>query len=221
MRHIDREATILELVARKRVLHLGAVGHDGTAEGDPERRYQDSLHGKIERVAAGVIGVDTNSGVISEYVQAGVSTMLVGDVEQLGTLDLEGPFDVILSGNVIEHLSNPGRMLDGMQALSHPGTTILVTTPHAFGLAQYVRYVLGRFRESPDHVATFNGPALANLIQRHGFRVISVDTCHDHRVGMRPRQRLVRLFLRWFPHLGRTLLLRAELAPSRETAAHG
>lgn len=213
MHHIDREATILELAAGSRVLHLGCVGHDFERDDEPGRRYEQSLHAKIEGVATEVVGVDTNAEAIGEYERAGVATsMVVGNVERLEALELGGPFDVIVSGNVIEHLSNPGGMLDGMRALSHPGTTVLITTPHAFALSQYLRHARGRFQESDDHVMTFNGPSLANLVGRHGFRVVSVDTGHGPD-GARPRLRLrlIRAFLRRFPRFGRTLLVQAEL----------
>lgn len=216
MRHIDREATILELAAGKRVLHLGCVGHDFAEERDPARRYARSLHAKIERVAAGIVGVDMNAEAIAEYEQAGVAaTMVVGDVEELDSLGLGQPFDVIVSGNVIEHLSHPGRMLDGMRALSHPGTKILVTTPHAFGLPTYQRHVRGRFQEAGDHVMTFNGGALKNLVERHGFRVTSVDTAslYDDPEGLKLRVKvgLIRRLLGRFPHLGQTLIVQARL----------
>ncbi|MBT5772914.1 MAG: class I SAM-dependent methyltransferase [Dehalococcoidia bacterium] len=216
MRHIDREATILELAAGKRVLHLGCVGHDFAEETDPVRRYARSLHAKIEGVASEVVGVDMNAEALAQYEQAGVAAkMIVGNVEQLETLELGDAFDVIVSGNVIEHLSHPGMMVDGMRALSHPGTTVLVTTPHAFGLPQYVRYVRGRFQESDDHMMTFNGPSLANLVERHGFRVVSIDTSNPYGppkgLKRRLKFRLVRAFLGRFPHLGRTLVVHAEL----------
>jgi len=196
------------------VLHLGCVGHEYVACDDPARRYKRSMHAKIAGVATEVVGVDTNEEAIAEYERAGLATgMVVGNVEELEALDLGGPFDVIVSGNVIEHLSHPGRMLDRMRALSHPGTMILVTTPHAFGLPTYQRHVRGRFRESTDHVMTFNGGTLKNLVERHGFRVTSVDTGsrYDEPSGLKLRVKvgLIRQLLGRFPHLGQTLIVQA------------
>ena len=219
MRHIDREAEILALAAGKRVLHLGCVGHDFAEETDPVRRYARSLHAKIERVASEVVGVDMNAEALEQYEQAGVTAkMVVGNVEQLGSIELGEAFDVIVSGNVIEHLSHPGMMVDGMLALSHPGTAVMVTTPHAFGLPQYTRYVRGRFQESGDHMMTFNGPSLANLMERHGFRVTSIDTSSLYGRGeglkLRVKFGIIRWLLGRFPHLGPTLVVRAEVASS-------
>jgi hypothetical protein len=148
MRHIDREATILGLAAGRRVLHLGAVGYHARKDGDRASRYPETLHAKIGRVASELVGVDTNVEAVEIYDRAGLdSGIVIGSVEELGSLDLGGAFDVIVSGNVIEHLSNPGRMLDGMRELSHRGTDVLVTTPHALGLRQYLGHVRGRLRE--------------------------------------------------------------------------
>lgn len=212
MRHIDREARILELAAGKRVLHLGCVGHEAAGETNPAARYDQSLHAQIQRVASSVVGVDTNAERIEEYAQAGLDTgMIVGSVERLETLELGEPFDVIVSGNVIEHLSSPGAMLDGMRELSHPGTVVLVTTPHALALATFLRHLRGRFTDSDDHMMTFNGPSLANLIKRHGFRVLSVDTGYQQLSRMRPRQRAARILFKRFPRFGRVLIAQAEL----------
>ena len=212
MRHINREAVILELASGKRVLHLGCVGHEAWEESDPAHRYQQSMHAKIEGVARELVGVDTNAEAIEGYEQAGIETgMIVGSVERLEALDLGGAFDVIVSGNVIEHLSNPGGMLDGMRALSHPGTAVLVSTPHALGLRLYVRHVRGQFQESKDHMMTFNGPSLANLMERHGFRVVSVDTSYAEVSRMSLKARVAHTLMNRAPRFGRTLIVQAEL----------
>jgi len=212
MRHIDREATVTELSAGKRVLHLGCVGYHWNRNQAVSTRYDESLHARIQRVAGEVVGVDTNTEIIDDYARAGIDHgMVVGDVEDLGALDLGEPFDLIVSGNVIEHLSNPGRMLDGMRELSHAGTVILVTTPHGLSLRKYVSHVRGRLREGDDHVMTFNGPALANFISRHGFRVLSVDTGHGGVENIKLRGRLAHAVVNRFPQFGRTLVAQAEL----------
>lgn len=212
MRHVDREALILELATGRRVLHLGSVGFHARDVGDPARRYRENLHSRIQAVASSIVGVDTNAEVIDAYHAAGLETgMVVGSVEHLDRLDLGEPFDVIISGNVIEHLSNPGMMLDGMRALSHPGTALLITTPHALGLRKYLSHVRGRFEESDDHVMTFNGPSLANMIERHGFRVLSIDIGHEGMGDISLRGRVAHALIGRIPRFGRTLVARAEL----------
>jgi hypothetical protein len=212
MRHIDREALILELAAGRRVLHLGSVGFHARNVGDPIQKYRENLHSRIQAVASSIVGVDTNAEVIGAYNEAGLETgMVVGSVEHLEQLDLGEPFDVIFSGNVIEHLSNPGMMLDGMRALSHSGTALLITTPHALGLRKYLSHVRGRFRESDDHVMTFNGPSLANMIERHGFRVLSVDVGHENLTEISFKGRVAHAVIGRVPRFGRTLVVQAEL----------
>lgn len=212
MRHIDREATILELAAGKRVLHLGAVGYHAQKDGDRAAKYDDTLHAKIAAVASEVVGVDTNTEAVEEYQRAGLDPRIViGSAEHLETLDLGGAFDVIVSGNVIEHLSNPGQMLDGMRAVSHPGTAVLVTTPHALGLRQYLGHARGRLRESDDHLMTFNAPSLANLMKRHGFEVESVDIGFNDLSDASWRGRALNAFVGRFPRFGRLLVAQARV----------
>jgi hypothetical protein len=59
---------------------------------------------------------------------------------------------------------------------------------------------------------------LANLMERHGFRVTSIDTSSRYGRGEGLKRRLkfglIRWLLRRFPHLAPTLVVRAEVPGS-------
>ena len=105
-------------------------------------------------------------------------------------------FDVIAFLEVIEHVDNPGEVLDGFQRGLRPGGMLLLSTPNVLGyntlsgeLRTAARLLL---RPSPHerisrqlnqrpydpttndgHVAVYSLPTLARLLDVHGFDVVS------------------------------------------------
>src|SRR5437879_9547981 len=91
----------LELVKNycrgKSVLDVGCVQHDAAhASGE------GWLHKSIVEVGASVIGVDYLANEVRKLAALGYRVVR-GDVTK--PLELEGPFNVIVVGNLIEHLS--------------------------------------------------------------------------------------------------------------------
>lgn len=200
----------------RRVLHLGAVGCTLQSTEAKIAAARQSVHAFLTRIST-CVGIDIDTDAVEALTEAGIfDNLIAGDVEALTRDQIPLPFiDLIVAGDVIEHLSNPGRMLDGMWRLSDPDTHLLVTTPNAMGLPNFLRYSLGRFRDSPDHVSAFNPITLANLLDRHGWVVEEQYTCHQ--AGASSRNALV-LFragtalFKLFPRLGGTLFVIARKA---------
>jgi 2-polyprenyl-3-methyl-5-hydroxy-6-metoxy-1,4-benzoquinol methylase len=210
--HAKHEA-ILSRCQGKRVLHLGCVGNNDYSTEHKVAASPSTLHMKLSGIAD-VTGVDISGDAVEEYRKSGIcDNILVGDVEKLGELHLNPEFDLVVVGDLIEHLSNPGHMLDGVRALCRKDTKVILTTPHAFGLAPFLRHLTGKFREGQQHVMTFNAQNLRNLIERHGFRIEEHGTCYqsesaDGSLAFALGKRLFEAF----PKLGGTLIF--ILAPS-------
>jgi 2-polyprenyl-3-methyl-5-hydroxy-6-metoxy-1,4-benzoquinol methylase len=79
--------------------------------------------------------------------------VLEGNVEHLEDMvpELRG-FDVVVAGDIIEHLSNPGLMLDGIRSRLATNGRVIISTPNAFGVASWLRVLTGRFKEGAQHV---------------------------------------------------------------------
>jgi SAM-dependent methyltransferase len=210
MAYYDKETEILNIARGQRVLHLGCVGDD-VPNVDWRQRAEQSLHAPLSQVAD-VVGVDLNERAVREYRRLGIfQNIVVGNVEQLDELPIEGPFDVVVAGDIIEHVSNPGRMLEGIKRFCRPDTRVVLTTPHAFGLPNFLRFLLGVYRESNEHVMTFNVPQMRQLLERHGYRLQEMSTCHQPRRSAHGILfRLGRAFLRRFSRFGGTLFIVAK-----------
>jgi 2-polyprenyl-3-methyl-5-hydroxy-6-metoxy-1,4-benzoquinol methylase len=107
--------------------------------------------------------------------------VLVGDVETM-ELPLEpGSFDVVLGGDVIEHLRNPAAALERLRPLLRPGGRVVVSTPNVANWAIRLSLLGGRFRYTDrgildrSHTHLFTRATLAETLERAGYHVQRID----------------------------------------------
>jgi len=214
-KYVDRDDALVALARGRRVLHLGCVGHTDIAQVDRIRLATDTLHSRLSSVSD-VIGIDYSAETLRVLQNDGLFTnAIAGNVERLEEVSISGPFDLIVAGDIIEHLSNPGLMLEGAKRFCTPQTTLAISTPNAFGLPGFVRYFLGGFREGDEHVMSFNRFNLDNLLVRHGYEVFELSTCHQgnaETIMSKPLFTVGKRVFQSMPKLGGTLLALARLA---------
>jgi SAM-dependent methyltransferase len=203
------EDWILAVTSGKSVLHLGCAGdrqHLGPAL---------SLHVALAKQASVLWGVERDAKALStmrDWVPEDGDRIryLEGDVQAIGRLHLPRRFEIVLAGSIIEHLECPGSMLSGLADTLEPDGRVIIVTPHAFGLLQYLRVAFTR-REAvnPEHTCWYSIPTLSELCRRFGFEPVEWHTGH----GWRPPSRswawqrwLGTLFFNRVPHLGGSLI---------------
>jgi len=109
----DRIAYLEELVRGKRVLDVGVVAHTATMEGTAEW-----LHRAISQSAAYCLGVDVLEEEVKKLQVAGYNVKCVDITKD----DIVGErFDVVVVGEVIEHLGEPGKLFEAAARLLVPG----------------------------------------------------------------------------------------------------
>ena len=176
---VCRDELIMQRIYGKTVLHLGCIGFTDEEMSTRIESIKQSLHAKITPIC-NAVGVDYSQEMVDECEKRGLfNNIIIGDVEDLPALSLPQKFDIILAGDIIEHLSNAGRMLDGVRSLLHDNGELILTTPNAFGLPNYLRFIFDRFREGQEHVTAFNIQNIYNLLTRHGFRVKEWYGCYQ------------------------------------------
>lgn len=212
--YVEREKSIIELCRGKKVLHLGCVGWTDLPGADKVRLAAASFHHALSEVCD-CTGVDIDSATVEELHKAGMfRNVVTGDAERLAGA---AEYDVVVAGDIIEHLSNPGSMLDGALKVAKPRGMLVVSTPNAFGLPAFVRLLAGRFREGAQHVLNFNYLTLQQILQRHGWKPLSVRGCYQRAARQRLMFGAASLPLRVFPGLAGTLL---AVASKPESSSH-
>lgn len=170
---IFRKDYILHLCKNKDVLHLGFVQHSHLYE--KKIIEGDWLHSKILSVARRVVGVDYLEETVCQIRKKYGYEVYVGDVMRLKDLSLNQTFDVIIIGELIEHIENPGIMLNGIKRFCNHNSLVVITTPNPWSLHRIHLIQKGIFENkwlNPEHVMWFSYQTLNNLLNRTGFRII-------------------------------------------------
>ena len=164
----DRNEAIILLCKDKLVLHLGCVDYPYTREQIRDDRF---LHTKIMSVARDVIGVDKDEKGIKALSEMGINNIMYADVENIADLKLP-IFEVIVAGELLEHLKNPGLFLDAIKKYMREDSLLIVSVPNAFCLRNFMKIPLGMERVHPGHFYYFSHATLSSLLQGCGFTII-------------------------------------------------
>ncbi len=142
---VDRLAFILGQCKGRKVLDIGATGH---------------LHAGIVSVAEACYG-------ISRYPAEGVVGLDLDDYAS--ELPKYWGVEVVVIGEVLEHLSNPGQFLAKLHAAY--ACQKIFTVPNAFNSGGRKWIAKGTENVNVDHVAWYSQQTLRELLSRHGMLV--------------------------------------------------
>src|SRR5512139_3059642 len=112
IRMVQRVDLIREKAASKSVLHLGCTNYPYTQDSIEKNML---LHLDLQKTASELYGFDFDQEGIDTLAAAGVPNLYRADLEQLDQVELDRKFDVIIAGEMIEHLLNPGLFLNGIK----------------------------------------------------------------------------------------------------------
>ena len=183
---VQRVDFIKDVCAGRKVLHLGCTNWPYTQVAIDNDML---LHFELESIASELYGFDFDQEGIDLLSAAGVDNLYQADLESLGDVDLSDTFDVIVAGEIIEHLNNPGLFLSGIKRFMNEETRLVITTINAYGAARGFIYAFrGKSGANepvhPDHVAYYSYRTLKLLIERAGLNLIEFmyyDIGNEHR----------------------------------------
>src|SRR5437773_3236648 len=129
MKLVQRVDFIKTICADRKVLHLGCTNWPYTWE---SIEAGSLLHIELEKTASELYGFDFDQPGLDILAEAGGKNLFRADLENLDEVPLDETFDVIIAGEMIEHLSNPGLFLKGIQRFMTPATNLIITTINAY-----------------------------------------------------------------------------------------
>jgi Methyltransferase domain len=223
-RPVDRIKYIVSACADRRVLDLGAMDETAWAS---KRRSGTWLHEEIARVARQVEGVD-NSNIIPIGGLAIAKNALIrqGDIEDLPRLitELDEVPDIIVAGELIEHLENPLNFLRRFAEIPRlSGSQLILSTPNATALHNFLIGLARRESTHQDHLCILSYKTLTTLCRRAGFsncRIIPyysrfTEMLERHsgltRLGVLAVERVINLLEWLFPLLSFGYIVRIRL----------
>jgi trans-aconitate methyltransferase len=165
-RPVRRSRYIAEHCRDKVVLDLGCRDETALMKCDTPHW----LHGEIAKAATRVIGVDNSKDVPAEgLVSAPNAKILRGDVNCLQEVVHDTDIQVLVAGELLEHLPEPLAFLRQLQRL-YAGRQLLLTTPNATSLANVILAASKRESNHHDHLQIFSIKTLNTLCLRAGFQ---------------------------------------------------
>ena len=164
---VDRVEYIANLCQDKVVLDLGC--YDETALNKLGTEHW--MHGRISKHARSVVGVDASDSIPDKALRINkASTIYKGDVLQLPEEIIEmHDYDVIVAGELLEHLENPLSFLLMIKA-NFPGKKLVLSTPNAVSVSNSLLGVLRREAQHKDHLAIFSYKILNTLCVRAEYK---------------------------------------------------
>lgn len=189
---VQRVEFIKNACVGKKTLHLGCTNFPYTKQSIDNKIL---LHFDLEKTASELYGFDFDQEGLDILQDAGGKNLYRADLEKLEEVPLAETFDVIIAGDIIEHLVNPGLFLRGIQRFMNPETRLVITTINAYSALRFFLYGLrgkGGAKEPvhPDHVAYYSYSTLSLALNKEN---LDVREFYFYDIGTEHRQ-----FNRWF-----------------------
>jgi Methyltransferase domain len=168
-RPVDRISYLRSVCTGKIVLDLGAMDETAFAS---KRGKGTWLHEELAAVATAVVGVDNSSVVPESGLRTSERSIIhrgdVGALEEFLHTHSLAP-DVIVAGELIEHVPNPLAFLRTLAATpALRGKTLVLTTPNATALHNCLIALTSRESTHPDHLQILSYKTLNTLFLRSG-----------------------------------------------------
>jgi len=217
-KYISRPSFFSEICQDKDVLHLGCSS--GSYIRDRLKRGT-LLHSTLSNHARSLYGIDIDEASLDIMrSELGYDNLFEGDVQKLEDVPINRTFDIVLAGDLLEHITCPGAMLEGVKRfLDKQNGKFIISTNNAFGLHFQIRRWLGRYVEHIEHVCFYSPETLFNLFQRHGYKIEALYGAYTE-PPTTAKQKLKFAFgvplFKMFPHLAGTLVV---VATHDETTA--
>jgi SAM-dependent methyltransferase len=112
-----------------------------------------------------VVGVDVDRAALAEAATLGIKTVWADAQRPLPFRDES--FDVVVAGELLEHLADPQALLGEAWRVLRPGGTLVGSIPNAFRLKNRLRFLFGR---SPS-----DDPTMLQLLSPDGLLALLSD----------------------------------------------
>ena len=213
MKHkIDVQTIVVRLDFLKKITNNKKVLHLGAAQGtdiDPTLLHErinfqkEFLHAILMKNSTEVLGLDYNQQAIENLRKYGINNIMYCDVTDHDEFKRScGNFhpDIIIVGELIEHLSNPGLMLANI-VNNFPGAEVVISTPNLLSVIYPMQAFNQYESHDVDHVIVFTPRLLEALTVRSGIAKIKIRFYETQIYKNKFFNVLRTLFLKLFPQL--------------------
>jgi SAM-dependent methyltransferase len=165
----DRVALLCALARDQRTIDLGFIDQGRMSDKRAEGTW---LHGELAHVARELVGIDSDAAGVARAEELGYVAFCADceDRESLLRLNIE-PADLVIAGELLEHLDRPGLFLDAVKTLVSPSGILAITTPNSLSLTNFLAALVGKELLNADHVGWQSPRTAETLLSRHGWKL--------------------------------------------------
>lgn len=170
----SRERFLLDAARDKHIVHIGFTDHPFLKERLGNGTW---LHADLAKVTRRLVGLDIDREGVAWARGHGFEAHAVDatDADAIAALNLERA-DLVIAGEVIEHVDAPGPFLRAMHQLAD---RLIVTTPNAYQPLNVLAAGLGREVIHEDHVAWHSPSTLRRLHESADWQVEEIRYYHN------------------------------------------
>jgi hypothetical protein len=166
---VQRDDFIIQTCNGRKVFHLGATDSPMTLD---KAQRGELLHQKLAPHCASLVGFDVDLAAIQLLSRDfGIDNIVACDLDKEIPTE-RGKAEVLINGDIVEHVNSPGSLLQACNQLLELGGVMVLSTINALSVKQSVRALMGREPVHPDHVAYYSFANLGVLGSRFGFQMV-------------------------------------------------
>lgn len=153
---------LCDLASGKDVLDIGVVDH--TIE---DIHRPDWLHGNLCKYAKTCLGVDILAEEVEQLRHEGFNVICLDINKEI----LSKTFELIICGDVLEHVNAPGNLLANAVKMLRPFGKLVLSVPNPWYINVVIKNTINGtpYLDNVDHVSWFDPCTLCELGQRHGL----------------------------------------------------
>jgi len=201
----------------KKILHIGATDWPYTQE---KLDSGNLLYAILDDVVESQIGIDLDQQTADFLNNKNYKNSKIEIFDMNKLSDFNTKVDIIIFGETIEHVVNPGIALENLKKAMHADTKLIITTPNAYALRNFINAIKGKEHQHFDHNVMFSYKTLVQLLGKCDLEVSDFIFTHLHEIekieGLNWKGRLDHkiqvFFAKRYPLLAPTIIVSAKLS---------
>ncbi len=172
---IGKEQHIInQLKSNTQILHVGCTHAPNTVDRwNSQVLLHKQLCDQARMIDSQVVGIDIDDEAL-QFLQKKMPDEVILKVDAHHLSAHFGPdrkFDLIIAGDVIEHLPNPGLFLQSCNDALAPGGQLLITTINAFNITRFVKAFMSHEAVHSEHTAYYSYKTIDRLLAMSNLNI--------------------------------------------------
>lgn len=166
----EKEVWITSQISpEQKILHLGCTNSPNLEDRLKSDRL---LHNKLLEINQDTVGLDIDAAGLDVLRELHPNcNFILADANAMSQ-SLNGQrFDVIVCGDIVEHLDRPGQMLATCRKHLEDDGVMLLSTVNAFSIVRFLKAMLNHEAVHDEHTCYYSPKTLARLASMNGLTV--------------------------------------------------